>query len=255
MNDPTKSDFFGALALELRAAGQRSPRRRTGLGAVIGALAATLLVAAAAVVALLVMRGGDESTPVLPVAKPDPVGTVILKGQGTPPRQRRSVVVATGTSPPIGSWQMEVSRSSALKDPDTGELYQPAGLRCLSLVRVGGPKRQPKASGQCGEFPRTPGFSSMQFPGAPVPHNGEPGQPRQPVLVYGRAPERAARVVISAPDGLRREVRPLEGPPNARGDFYAISVSPGHPGARINWLDKYGKPGSRGIRLMPPITR
>ncbi len=255
MNDPAGSDFFGALALELRAAAQRPPRRRIGLGEVAGAVAAAVLLAVAVVIPLVVMSGGDESTRILPVAGPDPVGTVIPKGQGTPPRERRSVVVATGTSPPIGSWQMEVSRSSALKDPDTGELYQPAGLRCLSLVRVGGPKRQPQASGQCGEFPRTPGFSSMQFPGAPVPHNGEPGQPWQPVLVYGRAPERASRVVISAPDGLRREVRPLEGPPNARGDFYAISVRPGHPGARINWLDKYGEPGSRGIRLMPPVSR
>jgi hypothetical protein len=254
MNDPGTSDFFGALGLELRAAGQRSPRRRTRLGELAGAVIAAALLAAAVVVALVVTGGGEEPRRAVPVARPDPVGTVIPKGQGTPPRQRRSVVVATGTSPPVGPWQMEASRSSALRDPETGELYQPAGLRCLSLVRVSWPKRLPRASGQCGEFPRTPGFSSIQFPGAPIPRDGERG-PWQPVFVYGRAPERAARVVITAPDGLRLEVRPLEGPTSARGDFYAISARPGHPGARINWLDRYGKPGSRGIQLMPPITR
>jgi hypothetical protein len=254
MNDPAASDFFAALGLELRAAAQRSPRRRTGFGELAGAVTAAALLAAAVVVALVVMGGGDEPGTAIPAARPDPVGTVIPKGQGTPPRQRRSVVVATGISHPVGPWQMEVSRSVALKGPDTGELYQPAGLRCLSLVRVSWPKRLPRASGQCGEFPRTPGFSTIQFPGAPIPRDGDRG-PWQPVFVYGRVPERAARVVISAPDGLRREVRPLEGPSNARGDFYAISVQPGHPGARINWIDRYGRPGSRGIRLMPPITR
>ena len=41
------------------------------------------------------------------------------------------------------------------------------------------------------------------------------------------------------------------------GQYYAIPVEPvksGLPGARINWLDANGAPGSRGIRLMPPVT-
>ena len=245
------NDFFGALELELREAGQRSPGRRTRPGDVAGVVAAAALFVAAVAVVLVVM-GGGEDTPTAPAAvKPDPVGTVIPKGEGEPPRPTRSVVVATGTAPGVGAWQMEASRSSVLKDPDSGELYQPSGLRCLVLYPVD-PKNRSVAGGQCGEFRRTPGFSRMQVPG--VSKRGDE-RPRTPVLVWGRVPERAASVVVTAPDGLRREARPLEGPKSARGDFYAISVRPGHPHARVNWLDKSGNSGSRGMELLPPITR
>ncbi len=251
------NDFFGALELELREAGQRSPRRGIRLGDVAAVVAVAALLASAVVVARVVTGGGEESRTVPSAVKPDPVGTVIPKGEGTPPRRGRSVVVATGTAPGIGQWQMEASRSSVLKDPDTGELYQPAGLRCLSLVLVDPRAHLDGAGGQCGEFPRTPGFSRVQNPGVYMRGDSEQARRlrRQPVLVYGRVPERAARVVITAPDGLRREARPHEGPKGARGDFYAISIRPGDSYARVNWLDKNGKPGSRGIELLPPLTQ
>lgn len=250
------NDFFGALELELREAGQRSPRRRTRPGDVAGVVAAAALLAAAVIV-VLVATGGGEPSRTAPVAvKPDPVGTVIPKGEGTPPRRSRSVVVATGTAPGVGPWQMEASRSSALRDPDSGELYQPAGLRCLSLVPVDPKDRPVGYSGGCGEFSRTPGFSRGQVPEMYLRSPDEKARrSTRPVLVYGRVPEQAVRVVVTAPDGLRREARPLEGPKGASSDFYAISVRPGHPHARVNWLDENGKPGSRGIELMPPITR
>jgi len=250
------TDFFGALQLELRAAGQRSPRRRARIAELAGVVAATALVAAAVAVALVVMGGGEESNQAPGAARPAPVGTVIPKGEGKPPRQARSVVVATGTSPGVGPWQMEASRSSVLRHGD--EVLQPAGLRCISLAPRGPGRRFFLLSaGQCGEFPRTPGFTRLQLPGAILRGDSERAQRlrEKPVLVYGRVPERAARVVVTAPDGLRLEARPHEGPPSARGDFYAISVPRGHRGARVNWLDRYGKPGSRGAELMPPITR
>jgi hypothetical protein len=251
------NDFFGALELELREAGQRSPRRRIRLGDVAAVVVVAVLLASAVVVARVVTGGGEESRTVPSAVKPDPVGTVIPKGEGTPPRHARSLVVATGTAPGVGFWQMEASRSSALKDPDSGELYQPAGLRCLSLVLVDPHGRSLGAGGQCGEFPRTPGFSRLQMPGVYMRGDGEEARRlrRQPVLVYGRVPEHAARVVITGTNGFRLETQPLEGPEGARGDFYAISVRPGHPDAKINWLDEHGKPGSRGIALTPPVTR
>jgi hypothetical protein len=251
------SEFFGALELELREAGQRSPRRRTRPGDVVGVVAAAALLAAVTVVALAVMGGGEESRTAPAAVKPDPVGTVIPKGEGSPPRPARSVVVATGTAPGVGPWQMEALRSSVLKNPDTGEVYQPAGLRCLSLIPVDPNGRSLGSVGQCGEFARTPGFGRIQVPAVHTRGDSEQARRlrRQPVFVFGRLPERAARVVVTAPDGLRLKARPHEGPPGARGDFYAISVRPGHPDARINWLDEHGKPGSRGIELAPPITR
>ena len=111
--------------------------------------------------------------------------------------------------------------------------------------------------GQCGEFPRTPRFSRMQLARVVFQGRTERNQRllRRPILVYGRAPERATKVVVTDPKGLRLETTPHEGPKGARGDFYALAVPQHHPGARINWLDASGKPGSRGIRLSPPITR
>ena len=222
-----------------------------------GVVAAAALLAAAVVVVLVVAGGGGEESRTPPAgAEPDPVGTVIQNGEGTPPRRGRTVVVGWGTAPGVGPWQMEASRSSVLRDPDSGELYQPAGLRCLSLLLVDPKSRLAGYSGGCGEFPRTPGFSRGQVPEMYLRSPGDkPRRSTRPVLVYGRVPEQATAVVVTAPDGLRLEARTHEGPKGARSDFYAISVRRGHPSARINWLDENGKPGSRGIGLMPPITR
>jgi hypothetical protein len=244
VNDRATSDFFGALALELHAAARRSPRRRTRLGDIAGGVVAAALLAAAVLVALTVLGGGDTSEPPSAAAsRPAPVGTVIPKGEGTPPRQRRSTVVATGTARGIGPWQLEASRSTRLADPESGEVYQPAGLRCLT-VYVLEPRDDEMvgAGGQCGEFPRTPGFSRIQLP-------------FKPVFVFGRVPDRAAAVKILVPGGRSINARLHEGPKSSRGDFYAVAVKPPLPGARINWFDETGKPGSRGIGLMPPITR
>jgi hypothetical protein len=250
VNDPATGDFFGALALELHAAARRSPRRRTRVGDVAGALVAAVLLAAAVLVALTVLGGGDASEPpVANASQPAPVGTVILRGEGTPPRQRRSTVVATGTAPWIGPWQLEASRSTRLADPDSGEVYQPEGLRCLTLYPLDPPDDILGASGQCGEFPRTPGFSRLQF-GSSRPHSGA-----KPELVYGRVPRRATAVRILVPGERSISARLHKGPKSSSGDFYAVTVRPPLPGARVNWFDENGRPGSRGIGLMPPITR
>jgi hypothetical protein len=248
------TDFFGALELELRAAARRRPRRPIGIGHASALLAGAALVAAAVALSMAVRGGGGESAQTTGSGKPDPVGTVIPEGEGTPPRSAQSRVVATGTSPGIGPWQMEVSRSSELKDPDSGAVYQPAGLRCLSLFPVRG-RRFLGGSGQCGEFPRTPGFSRLQLPEVRFKGDRARQERRTPLLVYGWAPERAARVVVTAPGGLRVETRPLEGPKGTSGDFYAISVPRGHHDARVNWLNAEGNEGSRGIRLLPPLGR
>ncbi len=251
MNDRSRGDFFGTLALELHAAAQRSPRRRTRLGDVVGVVAAAALLAAAVLVALTVLGGGDTSErPVAAASEPAPVGTVIPRGEGTPPRQRRSTVVATGTARGIGPWQLEASRSIRLADPDSGEVYQPEGLRCLTIYPLDPPDDQLLgASGQCGEFPRTPGFSRLQF-GSSRPQSGA-----KPVLVYGRVPRRATAVRVLVPGERSISARLHKGPKSSRGDYYAVAVKPPLPGARVNWFDEKGRLASRGIALMPPITR
>jgi hypothetical protein len=254
------SDFFGALELELRAATNRRPRRQVTVGQVLGGLAAAALVAIAVAVVAAVSSGGDGDTAqVTGGAKLDPVGTVIPKGKGEPPRSRRSVVVATGTTRYAGPWQLEIQPSELLKYK--GEVIQPAGLTCVWLYlpdppEVHGMRGWPTGSGYCGDQPRTPGFTRGQ---ADIPAGGRAAdgtriRTRQ-VLIYGRAPERAEYIRLTVPGGLRMQGPVHDGPKIMRGDYYLVAVPPhiGN-GARINWLDKNQRPGSRGTRLLPPVS-
>ncbi len=246
------SDFFGALELELHAAAERRPRRPVSVGQVLGALAGTALVAMAVAVVVAVSGGGDggDSGQVTGGRAPDPVGTVIPKSETD--YETRALVVANGTAPVHGPWQIEVSRTSGERAPD-GTMMWPAGY-CLWLNVLDPPdKTTGGRSGHCGSprslgFRKTPGFSRAQGPARARPRPNE-------VLVWGRVPDRATKVVITAPGRRRIAVLPEEGPKTFPGQYYVIPVKPPMPGARINWLDPNGRPGSRGIGLMPPIAR
>jgi hypothetical protein len=250
------SDFFGALELELRAAAERRPRRPVGVGQALGAVAVLVLLATAVGVAMTVAGGGDNQPAHLAGARqPDPVGTVIPKGEGKPPRQARTLVVASGVAPVSGPWQIEVNRTKGERDTN-GEVMWHRGY-CMSIVLLDPPDRKLiTSSGFCGSprslgFRKTPGFSRSQTVG---PHKPLPRE----ILVWGRVPDRAEKVVIRAPGIIRIVSTPTDGPESFPGRFYAIPVRPlkkGMPGARVNWLDADGKPGSRGIRLMPPLSR
>jgi hypothetical protein len=72
------------------------------------------------------------------------------------------------------------------------------------------------------------------------------------VPLYGRAPEQAASVVLTAEGGVRERVAPFEGPPSVSGDFYLMAIPPGLKNGRVNWIDREGNEGSRGIELLPP---
>jgi hypothetical protein len=249
--------FFDRLELELRAAAERPPRRLAGWGAAgrAGAIALAVAVALAlALVPAVVLLGGNDSgrTPATQQPhghEPAPVGTVIHRGQGNPPGDGNHTVVATGTAPYGGPWQMEVYRSSPLKDPRTGEVYQPDGLPCLELVLLDPPRTAGVASGgSCGVMRRTPGFSRSQL-ALPPKQRGV-----KEVLVFGRVPARARAVVLTADGGIRTEVKPYPGPKRVRGDFYLMVVKPKMEHARVNWLDAEGRRGSRGIALQPPAS-
>lgn len=233
------SDFFTALEHELRDAAERPPRRLLDPGAAVG-LAVLALVAAGLTAGALLLLGGDghqSEGSHLPA-----VGTVIPKGEGHPPRESNSTVVATGTAPESGRWQLEVYRGEGLRDPKTREVYEPAGLSCVRLVLVAPvPRHTIAASGYCG--PQLPGFTRGQTVG--------PGE----ILVYGRVPERAARIVVTTRRGVVVSRRPDEGPRSVPGGFYVLALKPSLRHARINWLDRTGRPGSRGIGLLPPLGR
>ena len=236
------------LQLQLRdaAAYRRRRARRRALGVLSTAAAA------AAVVLTLVVTGGDErradDRPAAGTPPPRgalPVGTVIPKGEGTPPRDSESTVVAIGTAPVTGPWQLEVWRDHGAPSPP-GE---PRG-RCLFIHPIDPPGAVPGGfSGFCGGlgFRKTPGFSRAQHS---VPGGGR--RFAKEILVYGRVPERARAVVITPKTGARIEVQPDEGPKSLSGDFFVIPIKPSFGPGKVNWIDRDGRPGSRGIRLLPP---
>jgi hypothetical protein len=222
------------------------------VGQALGIVGAAALVAVALALTMTVRGGGDESGRVTGAERPDPVGTVIPKAET--PYESDALVVANGRAPVTGPWQLEVSRTKGERDTE-GHVMWPAGY-CFFIRLLDPPNGRPgPTSGHCGSprslgFRKTPGFSRSQN----NPSNVSARPPKE-IIVWGRVPDRAERVVITAPDGLRIVRRPKDGPKTFPGRYYGIPVSPGHPGARINWLDASGRPGSRGIRLMPPITR
>jgi hypothetical protein len=248
------TDFFSALELELHGAAERRPRRPIGVGQALGAAAALVLLASAVMVALAVVGGGGEDGDGGQLAgarQPDPVGTVIPRGEGRPKMGRQRIVVANGVAPVNGPWQIEVYRTDGERDT-SGQVMWRRGW-CMWIRLLDPPDRIITGSGFCGApkslgFRKTPGFSRSQTVGRSKPMAKE-------ILVWGRVPDRAALVVIAAPGGKRIELEPADGPDNFPGRFYAIPVKPPLQGARINWLDAEGKRGSRGIGLMPPISR
>ena len=99
-----------------------------------------------------------------------------------------------------GPWQLEIVRGEGLKDPETGEVYEPAGLPCL-YVFLHDPARSDVSSGGgfCGTFRKTPGFTRLQ-------HN-VPSRKGREVLLFGRVPARAKKLLLTA-EGHPHRVRP-----------------------------------------------
>jgi hypothetical protein len=246
------TDFFSALELELHAAATRRPRRTVTVGQALGALAAAALLAVAVLVGVAVSGGGHRDTARITGGgpTPDPVGTHIPKDETL--YGHGALVVANGTAPVNGPWQIEVSRTNGERDTSWAWMWHRGYCLWLHLLDPPGSRSQVR-SGHCGSprslgFRNTPGFSRAQSvaPEKPLPSE---------ILVWGRVPDRAEKVVITAPGRKPIAVVPTDGPKTFPGRFYAIPVKPPRQGARINWLDESGHPGSRGIRLMPPITR
>jgi hypothetical protein len=244
VTDSNAIDFFTRLERELRVAGVRRHRRWRGW--VPASRAALTSAAAVAVLGLglvpaLSLLGGEtgpeDSHLESSGGDPAPLGTVVNRGGES------HTVVATGSAPLVGSWQMETYTSKRLVDPETAEVYQPAGLRCLGLFLVDPPPLGGAGGGQCGEFPSTPGFSRIES----APSNASD---RRELLVYGRAPEEASAIVLTGEDGFERRTTPMEGLGSADGDYYLFAVPYG-VGGRVNWLDANGEPGSRGLALLP----
>ena len=132
----------------------------------------------------------------------------------TPPLVRGGKVVARGSSPVAGRWRVEA--------------YRRRGLPCIRITLLAPPPMAPIASGQCGRFPRAPGFGYASV-------RVSDGQGRAEHLIFGRAPRRAAFVRMTAPGGLRLVVPTRPGPKGTRSDFWIIVAPPIHGEATLRW--------------------
>jgi hypothetical protein len=154
-------------------------------------------------------------------------------------------VVATGTAPVAGPWQMTLHESR--RRVADGDLYEPEGLPCIFLKLLAPPEDTAVDGGYCGVQRKTPGFTRGQ---RTVP--AVLGAQVREILVYGRAPEEADNVEISADGGMSLAVKTQEGPANAPGDFWLIATPPGLKNGRVYWIDEDGGARGPGVALLPP---
>jgi hypothetical protein len=155
-------------------------------------------------------------------------------------------VVATGTAPVAGPWQMTLHESE--RKVVEGDLYEPEGLPCTFLKLLDPPDEYtPIDGGGCGVQRRTPGFWRHQ---RTVPALLEAEV--QEILVFGRAPEEADAVEISADGGMRLKVKTQEGPAGVPGDFWLIATPPGLMNGRVYWVDEDRGAQGPAVELLPP---
>jgi hypothetical protein len=153
-------------------------------------------------------------------------------------------VVGTGRTPIAGPWRMAIYESE--RHVVDGDLYEPEGLPCIELSLLDPPDGFPQRGGGCGVQPKTPGFTRGQarYPRAV-------GGGVRELVMYGRAPDRAARVEVDA-GGRKLSTRAFEGPAGVPGRFWLIARPPrDFAGGHVYWVDRDGERGSRRVEVLP----
>jgi hypothetical protein len=206
--------------------GQARPRHRRGT--VLGAVVAVVSLAAAAVA-----LGGDGLWP---------VGTTILGDQppapGHPPTGVPETVLATGSSPVGGPWQITEFASQTVTD--NGEVVQPQGLPCVKFLLLDPPPGWPLVgNSQCG-LPR----GDLEVMSVPVQ---DAASGNVEVILWGRAAEGTRAIELSAEGASPIRVAPEPGPADFAGDVWAIAASPDLKNATVSRLDNQER------RIGPPV--
>ncbi len=194
----------------------RKKRGRPPLVLALGALLAASTAAGAA-------------TGVLPVGSG--LGMPALTGEAEPRYRSQRVVVATGSAPKAGRWEMTYAET------DNGSCL---GLRLLDVVIPGA--RGPELSEGCGV--------AASFTVGTV--GGGDGRTRSEYLVHGRAPEDAESVRLVAEGGVVISAKTHEGPSDVPGDLYLLATPPGLRNASLSWFG--AETGARGPDLIVPGT-
>ena len=146
--------------------------------------------------------------------------------------------LARGTSSVAGPWEIRASTSERIVYED--EEVQPAGLDCIMLVLLDPPAGTPRpGAGACGEFGEN-GLGALELP--VMDRSG-----RAQVLLFGRAPARAAAVEVTASNAEPMRAHTIAGPVDVDARTWVLTVPPGLQQPRIDWVTAEG--ARAGTRL------
>jgi hypothetical protein len=228
------SEFFGKLETELRAAAERPPRRAVPMPAVA---AAVLLALAVAPIVFVLGSGSDEGAPQREAASdatPRPPG-VRIEHRGVRYEPPGATVLATGTSPVSGPWQLQTYE-------------QEDGGRCIGVSLLhADPNEEVTWSGICPRpgGPPLPIFIAQAVGVPPTPDQKE-------FLVYGRAPEEAVAVELVRDGEVAVRAGTSDGPDGVDGDFYVLTLPPDlELDGVMRWVGEDGRAGDE-VRFRLP---
>jgi hypothetical protein len=207
-------------------------------------LRGTVLVAVVAVASLaaaVVALGGDGSRPV-----GSPIRSDEAPAPGHPPTGVPETVLATGSSPIAGRWQITEFASQTITD--NGDVVQPEGLPCVKFLLLDPPPGWPLVgNSQCG-LPH----GDLEVMSLPV-QDGASGKVE--VILWGRVAEGTRSIELSAEGASPIRVAPEPGPADFAGDVWAIAASPDLEKASVNRLDDQLRPIGPPVDAASDIAR
>jgi hypothetical protein len=232
------SEFFGRLETELRAAAERPPRRTLPISAIA---VAGLLALALAPIVFVLGSGNDQGAPDREAASdaPPPAPRVRVDHRGVRYEPPGATVLATGTSPVSGPWQLQTYVQT---------YEQEEGGRCIGVsLPHADPQDEVTWSGICPHpgGPPLPVFIAQAIGVPPTPDQKE-------FLVYGRAPEEAVAVELVRDGEVAVRVGTSDGPDGVDGDFYVLTLPPDlELDGVMRWIGEDGRAGEE-VRFRLP---
>lgn len=165
------------------------------------------------------------------------VGSVI-PGGGDPGFEHdaaspEQTVLATGTAPVAGPWQLTAYRSEGIVD-EQGDVAEPKGLPCIRFLLTAPPATNP-INGSA--FCLAPGKAEFNMMSVPVL---DQASGKNELILYGFAPTNAARVQLRAADRKTIRSDTESGGTEFPGNVWVIAAPPGLEAAELDWVDRSG---------------
>ncbi len=201
---------------------------------------------ATVVAALVVATGAVAASGVLSVG--DKIETGQPPAPGQAPVENDEIVMATGSTPVGGPWQITTHKSPRVVDEE-GTEHQPEGLPCWRIVLRDPPKGTPlPGGGYCGEGAGIGGFNVASVPASDGNGNIE-------VILWGPAPENAAQVELYSDNGKVIRTETQEGPDGYDGDFWVLAAPHTLKDAQVGWVSDDGQAGPRRLDASSDLER